>query len=150
MTEKPKNKLAELLKKHASVLRFLIVGGTNTLLDFILLFLFVGLGVDKIAANYISTGAAMVFSFFANKSFTFKDKTKKAKRQFALFFAVTIAGMWGLQPLIIWLVTSSLESYITNSDLNLFIAKVIATVATLVWNYLLYSRLVFKKESITS
>jgi len=132
-------------EKHGDKLRFAIVGGANTALDFILLFLFVNLGIDKILANYFSTGASLIFSFFANKSFTFKHKTGNAKKQFAAFLLVTITGLWVLQPIIIWIVTSALESQITNDSILLFVAKLIATIGSLIWNYLLYSRLVFKK-----
>ena len=137
--------MEKLLKKHAEKIRYLFVGGFNTLLDFVLLFLFVWLGIDKIPANYLSTGIAMVFSFFANRSFTFKNKDPRAKRQFILFFIVTIIGMWVIQPIVISFVTLATSSLITNSALNLFIAKIIATIASLIWNYMLYSRLVFKK-----
>ena len=134
-------------EKHGDKLRFAIVGGANTALDFILLFLFVNLGVDKILANYFSTGASLIFSFFANKSFTFKNKTGNAKKQFAAFLLVTITGLWVLQPIIIWAVTTLLESQITNDSILLFVAKLVATVGSLIWNYLLYSRLVFKKDA---
>jgi putative flippase GtrA len=134
-------------QKHADKFRFALVGGANTALDFILLFLFVNLGVNKIVANYFSTGISLIFSFFANKSFTFKNKTGNAKKQFGIFLLVTITGLWVLQPLIIWAVTSILDSYVSNESALLFIAKLIATVASLVWNYFLYSRLVFKKAT---
>ena len=137
-----------LLKKHGDKIRFALVGGANTALDFILLFLFVNLGVNKIIANYLSTGISLIFSFFANKSFTFKDKSKKAKRQFAIFLVVTLAGLWVIQPIVIWLSSVVLEPYISNENIVLFIAKLIATVASLIWNYLLYSRLVFKTKDI--
>lgn len=140
-----KSSTTALIKKHAQKVRFMIVGGANTALDFILLFLFTGLGVDKIVANYFSTGISLVFSFFVNKSFTFKNKSGNAKKQFALFLIVTIIGLWAIQPIIIWVSTNSLAAYITNEPLNLFVAKLIATIASLIWNYLLYSRLVFKK-----
>lgn len=134
-------------KNHGDKLRFLVVGGANTALDFLLLFLFVNLGVNKIVANYFSTGIALLFSFYANKSFTFKDKSKNAKKQFLIFLAVTLTGLWVLQPIIIWISTSALAPHITNETSLLFVAKMIATIASLIWNYLLYSRLVFKKES---
>jgi len=139
--------MATALAKHADKLRFAIVGGANTALDFLVLFLFVNIGVDKIAANYISTSVALVFSFFANKSFTFKNTEKNSKKQFAIFLVVTLAGLWILQPIIIWVVSMSLAPYITNEAVLLFVAKLIATVASLIWNYLLYSRLVFKKAA---
>ncbi len=136
--------MAKALEKHAEKIRFAIVGGANTALDFALLFLFTNIGINKFVANYLSTGISLIFSFFVNKSFTFKNKSENAKKQFVLFLVVTIAGLWLLQPLIIWITTSILDVYISNENITLFIAKLIATVGSLIWNYLLYSRLVFK------
>ena len=131
--------MEKIVQKHAKKIRFVLVGGTNTVIDFGILFGLTFLGVDKIIANYISTSIALVFSFFANKSFTFKNTSKNAKRQFILFLVVTLIGLWVLQPLIIWGYTSLLD----DSPLSLFIAKLIATIVTLIWNYLFYSRVVF-------
>jgi putative flippase GtrA len=134
----------ELAKKHAQKIRFAIVGAANTALDFALLFLFVGLGIDKIPANYLSTGISFIFSFFVNKSFTFKNKSGNAKKQFVLFIIITIIGLWVIQPLIITAVAAMLAGTSWASALILFVAKIIATLASLVWNYILYSKIVFK------
>ena len=136
----------QLLKKHAEKVKFIIVGGANTAIDFVILFGLTFLGVDKLVANFFSTSVALVFSFFVNKSFTFKNETKNAKKQFALFLVITLFGLWVIQPLVILGVTSLTESFITNSAISLFIAKLVATVASLIWNYIFYSRIVFKKE----
>lgn len=136
--------MEQLRKKHAQKIRYGIVGAFNTALDFVLLFIFVAIGLDRIPANYLSTGVSMIFSFFGNKKFTFKNNSEKTKRQFILFIAVTIIGVWVVQPLVIWIATLTLDPYMTNKSIELFIAKLIATGASLVWNYLLYSRLVFK------
>lgn len=133
--------MEDLLKKHAKKLRFAIVGGTNTVIDFGILFGLSGLGLDKILANYLSTSAALGFSFFANKKYTFKSEAS-AKRQIVPFLVVTLIGLWVLQPLIIWAYTATLG----DDSLSLFVAKLLATVATLIWNYLLYSRFVFKES----
>lgn len=125
--------------KHAKKLRFALVGGVNTAIDFGILFGLTWLGLDKIVANYISTSIALIFSFFANKTFTFKTTSGSAKRQFTLFLAVTLVGLWVVQPLIIW----SYTALMGESPLSLLVAKLIATIASLIWNYLLYSRVVF-------
>ncbi len=138
--------MEKLLKKHAEKVKFIFVGGANTAIDFVILFGLTFLGVDKIVANFFSTSVALVFSFFVNKSFTFKNETKNAKKQFALFLVITLFGLWVIQPLVILGVTSLTESFITNSAISLFIAKLVATVASLIWNYIFYSRIVFKKE----
>lgn len=136
----------ELVKKHAEKIRFGVVGIANTALDFAILFLLVSLGLDKIPANYISTGTAFIFSFFVNKSFTFKSKGGNVKKQFLYFLIITIIGIWIIQPLIIAGISSLLAGTGWASAVILFAAKVIATVATLIWNYIFYSRIVFKKE----
>lgn len=138
--------MAHLLKKHQSKVRFLIVGGVNTAIDFTLLFLFTALGMQKIAANTLSTGVAFIFSFFANRQYTFKDTSNRTiRRQFVAFTLVTLAGLWVLQPLIILAIAPFFEANIPNEQLALFVIKVIATAASMVWNYILYSRFVFKK-----
>ena len=136
----------ELAKKHAKKIRFGIVGIANTALDFAILFLLVALGLDKIPANYISTGVAFVFSFFVNKSFTFKSKGGNVKKQFVIFISISIVGLWIIQPVVITVISAALAHTGWASGLILFIAKIIATIASLIWNYVFYSRLVFKKE----
>jgi putative flippase GtrA len=135
----------ERLKKHADKLRFGIVGVANTALDFIVLFLLVGLGFDKIPANYISTSIAFIFSFFVNKSFTFKSKGGNIPKQFLVFLGITMVGLWIIQPLIILGVGALLAGTGWSEGVILFAAKIVATVGSMIWNYLLYSRLVFKK-----
>lgn len=137
--------MVESLRKHAEKIRFAAVGAANTALDFLILFILVGLGVDKIIANYFSTGLALIFSFFVNKSFTFKSKTGNAKKEFVLFIIITLIGLWVLQPVIINFVSQLLAGHGLTNGLILLIAKLIATIISLIWNYILYSKIVFKK-----
>lgn len=130
-----------LIKKHESKLRFALVGGTNTAIDFGILFLLHGLGVNKYIANIVSTSVAFIFSFFANRRFTFQSK-KAVRTQVIPFLIVTLTGLWVLQPIVIWLVLLPLQQL--DQTMALFIAKLVATVVSLVWNYVLYSRSVFK------
>ena len=77
--------MKDLLAQHAEKFRFALVGGFNTALDFGILFGLTALGVDKIVANYASTSISFIFSFFANKTFTFKAKSGNAKREYRLY-----------------------------------------------------------------
>lgn len=139
-------KITKLLKKHAEKLRFALVGSFNTALDFGILFGLVFLGLERIPANYISTSVAFIFSFFANKTFTFRSKGGNVGKQFVLFVVITIFGLWAIQPVVILGVGSVLDDTTLPEALVLLLAKGTATVASLIWNYLLYSRVVFKKE----
>jgi putative flippase GtrA len=138
--------MKDLLAQHAEKFRFALVGGFNTALDFGILFGLSALGVDKIVANYISTSVSFIFSFFANKTFTFKAKSGNARREFISFIVVTLAGLWVLQPLVITAVSELLATTALDDTAVLLIAKLLATIVSLIWNYVLYSRVVFKKH----
>lgn len=139
--------MEKLIKKHAEKLRFGAVGGANTALDFGILFVLVFLGVDKIFANFVSTSTAFVFSFFANRSFTFKLTTKTTKKQIGLFVVITLFGLWIIQPIIITEIGWMLNDFGPRGPIVLLIGKVCATVVTLVWNYVLYRKFVFTKTT---
>lgn len=138
--------MREHLKKHAEKYRFGVVGVANTVIDFGILFLLVHLGVNEIVANYISTGTAFIFSFFVNRSFTFKSKDGNVAKQFATFLVVTMFGLWVIQPLIIAGILGATSGWHLSSDLMLLGAKLAASVASLIWNYIMYARFVFKKR----
>jgi len=138
--------MQNLLKKHAEVIRFAIVGAANTVIDFSILFLLVNLGLDKIPANYISTFVAFISSFFINKSYTFKSTGGNTKKQFGLFIVITIIGLWVIQPIVILTISPAVASLGFSSGISLLASKLVATLASMIWNYLLYSRIVFKKE----
>lgn len=139
--------MKELAKKHAQKLKFAIVGGANTVLDFGLLFLFVSLGLDKIPANYISTGIAFISSFYFNRTFTFNAKGGNVKKQAVLFLVITMIGLWVIQPIVISLITFAITPLGINDSISLLVAKLLATVASLIWNYIMYARFVFKKPA---
>jgi len=138
--------MRNLALRHAEKIRFSLVGGANTALDFGILFVLVFLGLDKIVSNFISTSVAFCFSFFVNKSFTFKSTSGSAKKQFILFLIITLIGLWVLQPLIISGVEVLLNDSAFTTPTILLIGKLAATAVTLVWNYVLYSKYVFKKD----
>ena len=139
-----------VLKKHGTKIRFALVGGINTLIDFGLLFAFSSLfGVPRGLANILSTSVAFVFSFFANKKFTFQSSSKEnIVSEMVLFTIVTLFGLWVIQGLIIHFLTPVITSFGLTETIALLGAKLIATVASLIWNYLLYSRAVFAKNTL--
>ena len=143
--------MQEIAKKHADKLRFTIVGSINTVIDFSILFtLTMFLNIPKELANFISTSVSFLFSFFANKQYTFKSTSKNLKRQFLLFTIVTLFGLWVIQTIIIAVITPIFTNLGVNKPAALLISKLIATAASLIWNYTLYSRVVFKKSKNSS
>lgn len=137
-----------MTSRTAEKARFLLVGMTNTIIDFGILFILNSLGLPILVANIISTTTAFCFSFFANRKFTFRAIDGNLKRQIPLFIIVTLFGLWVLQTIVISLVSPVLSDLGITGALNTLVAKVVATVITLIWNYTLYSRLVFRKDPI--
>lgn len=126
-------------------LRFLLVGAGATVLDFSLLFLFRFFGLPTIAANYPATTIAMLASFVANRRFTFRAHGANLKKQLILFFTVTLFALWIIQPIVIAIVEPFAVSHLS-AAYAAFIAKLCATATSLVWNYTLYSRIVFPEN----
>jgi len=140
LTEKLKN------SHQHQVVRYSAVGVINTVIDFGLLFLLKSTGLPIELANICSTGAAFVFSFFANKKYTFKTTDTNVVREMVLFVVVTLFGLWVLQTIVINLTMPMARQITSDQNIALLIAKLIATVVSLVWNYLLYNKVVFKKD----
>ena len=126
--------------------RFLVVGAVNTALDFGLLIGLTGLGLASIPANFISTAVAFLFSFSANRRYTFQATSGHVGKQITLFIVVTFFGLWAIQPVIILLVEPQIISLGSSEWIALITAKLLATIVTMVWNFVLYSRVVFKTK----
>ena len=141
-----KNTTRRIIKNSRTLGRFVIVGGLNTALDFGILIGLTMLGLDKIVANIISSTTAFIFSFFANKKYTFKTTDTNVAREMVLFVIVTLFGLWVLQTLVIWLTTPMAVAIFHDTSYALIASKLLATVVSMTWNYLLYSKLVFKKH----
>ena len=132
--------------KNSQVFKFVIIGGFNTVLDFSILFGLTFIGVNSIIANIFSTGISFISSFVLNKKVTFKSENKTRKellREMILFTIVTLFGLWGIQSVIISIVSPIFNNFIDNQSIVLFLSKCFATAFSLVWNFVLYKKVVF-------
>lgn len=134
------------MKNKSQLIRFGLIGVINTALDFGLLFILKSIGLMATTANIFSTSIAFVFSFFANKKYTFRSSRTNIVREMILFVAVTLFGLWVLQTGVIWLVLPHLSKLLRSSEMGLLATKLIATAVSMTWNYILYDKLVFKKS----
>jgi len=132
--------------KKSHKFRFGTVGAASTTIDFGILFGLHTLGLSSIASNFASTSTAFILSFTANRHYTFQANSGNVKKQIALFLIVTLFGIWAIQPVIIYGVEAGIASFNYPEWLDLAIAKLIATGATLFWNYFFYSRVVFPEN----
>jgi putative flippase GtrA len=142
--------------------RFASVGVINTIIDVSLFNLLAGrhFGWGKIRANLVSTTCAMTFSFIANRQFVFNSGHGNPLLQAAWFLGVTAFGLYGLQNLVIYILTE-----VWTAPVNLAVrltkllglsgllkkdlvirnsAKAAAIATSLVWNFVMYKRVVFR------
>lgn len=136
------NKMAIEIKREKIL--FGVVGVINTLIDFGFLFTLKFFGFPTIAANTMSTTIAFVASFTLNKKVVFKVYSSDLKREIALFVIVTLFGLWLLQPIVFVIIGWFIPPDYSSSYLALLISKICATCVTMVWNYVAYSRIVFR------
>lgn len=128
-------------------IKFATIGAFNTALDFAILFSLKALGINVAFSNIVSTGITFILSFILNKKITFNstNKTKQENiKEFLSFTIITLFGLWAIQTLVIYIITSILSNILI-SNITLFIAKIIATIFSLIWNFVLYKKVVFKK-----
>ena len=136
-----------LTKNNQQKTWFIIVGTINTVIDFGVFSFLVLAGLPTVLANYPAPTIALIFSFFANRHFTFRASSSKMTRQVVLFFGVTLFGLWVIQPTIIHML-EPLTTKVFNQDyLGALMAKIAATIVTLFWNFILYKRVVFKQNT---
>ena len=65
----------KLVQKHKAKIKFVLVGGTNFLLDLGIYTLLTNvLGWNQIVANIISVTISMIFSFYMNYTFVWRSQ----------------------------------------------------------------------------
>jgi putative flippase GtrA len=143
---KKKIKQAYDAAKHSKKIKFGLVGVINTIVDFSILNILVHFfGFTLIPANIVSTTCAMLTSFTLNKTAVFPEAGRDHIRQLVLFFAVTLTGVWLVQTGVMFGVYQLLDPLVSwPSAILLNIAKIVGIGVGLVWNYMWYSRVVFR------
>ena len=133
---------------NSQKIRFGLVGILNTLIDISIYSLLSWLSVGILFANFISTSCGMAASYGLNRSFTFRSSSKNFKKEIMLFLAITVFGLWVIQPLIIYITTPPVRSLFgwLPSIFVILIPKVCAVTVALVWNYNFYNRIVFSSD----
>ena len=132
---------------HRAFLRYVLVGGFNTLLDIALFTLLaVPVGLPPLVANVCSTVVTMSVSYLLNRLFVFRSDSGVA-RTVGQFVAVTLTSAFVVQSIVIesvirlgeWVVPTLDHGVLTSG------AKVCATGVGMITNYLGY-RWLFRKR----
>lgn len=131
---------------------FSIIGVFNTILDIVIYTVLRSNGQSVLVSNIISVSIALIGSYLLNSRITFKAK-KWTTLSFLGFLAVTLFGLWVLQTAVIYLIVDHLKllgtSWLTifgrkKGLVKIVVPKILATGVTFIWNYIWYSKVIFK------
>lgn len=140
--------LRQLVRARGAFLRYVLVGGLNTLLDvglFTLLATVVHL--YPLLANVISTSITMCVSYVLNRMFVFRSDRSPA-RTLPQFVVVTLFSALVVQSAVIWVIIHLGSHLLPQVPYNALApaAKICATVVGMISNYLGY-RWLFRPPS---
>ena len=144
--------LGKLMSFIPQFSRFVAVGLLNTAIDFGTLNIISAItgvhsGVVVGGINIPGFIIAVCNSYFWNKVWVFHDKDKKGFfADFPRFITVTLIGLLINDVLIFIITTYTVPFGNVNPTTWLNIAKAIATVFTLIWNFLGYKLIVFNRK----
>lgn len=122
-------------------IRFFIVGVSNTAVDFTVYFLLtrtIGFfGEHILVANTISFITASTWSYFANRTFTFRRKNKASVHE-ALRFYISNVSAFALSMFTLY----SVVHIFGESDI---LGKILASTVSMIWNFSLSKLWVFSR-----
>ena len=122
--------------------RYILVGLSNVALDFLIYIpltrLFPFWRRHYLLANFLSFMIVITWSFFLNKHWTYQEKSKKNKTQYAKFLIITIAGLILYESIL----------YVSIQFLSLYdlLAKILAIPIMSFWNFFMHRKWTFKKQ----
>ena len=133
------------------LIKFAMVGLANTAVDFGILNLLMAMtgiysGKNIFFLNSVSFVFAVIHSYFWNKFWTFKAKKTEATKEFLQFLIVSIIGLL-INGAIVYMITTWIKPMFGLTEISWANAgKIAATVISLVWNFIGYKFIVFKKK----
>lgn len=118
------------VKLFIQIFKFVIVGGTATVLDWILYYILYNyLKINPLIANIISFSISTVYNYWASTKWVFEvNKDKSSKRLFIEFVLFSVIGL-GLTELLLWIGIDVLS-------MNAMLTKIIATIIVMIFNFI--------------
>lgn len=122
-----------------NLVRYILVGGGSYVIEMgLILFLTYLVHVNPVLSVGIAFWFGLVISFVLQKIVAFGD-TSKSKKQLTtqtIQYAVLVGVNYLFTLLFVWATTSLI---------GIFFARTIALAITTTWNYVIYSKVIFKK-----
>jgi putative flippase GtrA len=135
---------------RVKILRFGLVGVANTFVDYAILnvLVFVSGVVSPfglVLCNFCSFLGANINSYVMNKRWTFEDRSQWSQREYLLFLLCSLGGL-GINCGVIFVLSQHLFNPGVSFFVHFNLAKLVATIASMVWNFFSYKMFVFKRH----
>lgn len=120
------------------IIRFCITGFVGTIIDIVLLALFVETFKSPIIlANSLSFSVTIVISFLIHKFWTFKDRETEHVKQFFIYLAISLIGL-GISNAALFVLIAQGFWYLS--------AKIVAVLIVVFWSFSANNALTFKNR----
>lgn len=130
------------MKKYINLflqlIKFGIVGGISTLLDYGLMLLFAEVfGIFYLLSSTLSYTISLVFNYIASMRYVFRGREDMNKlKEFLIFTVLCLMGL-GINQLVLWLI-------VEYAGIDYRISKIGATGVVMIWNFV--TRKLFLEE----
>jgi putative flippase GtrA len=119
--------------------RFVLIGGTATLIDWILFYIFsIKLNIYYQLSLVMSFSVSVCFNFIFTKMFTFKNKSKKHLKQFFIYLSISLISLV--------LSMGIMFIFVEKVLLDKMVSRVFTTGIVLFVNYVVHKNLTFNKK----
>ena len=126
-------------KLLVQIFKFIIVGGTATILDWIIYFvLYKFVHIEPIIGNLVAFGISVIYNYWASCKYVFEVTKEKSKTRLLIeFFIFAFVGL-GINELLIWIFVNQLHW-------NAMLVKILATIIVMVFNFITRKKFLEKK-----
>lgn len=140
-------KIKTLYNKHKEVILYLIFGGLTTVINYIVYFIFISLGVHYEVSNCIAWVAGVTFAYLTNRSIVFDSQANGAKKKIIEAVEFVLARVFSLlaEMLLLFLFIDVIQLN-PNKQWNELIAKLIGAVVVIILNYIASKFVIFAKK----
>ena len=143
-----KQKIIDKLKnnpKLKEIFLYIVFGGLTTVINYVVFALFRELILTSSApshlliSNLVAWVLSVLFAFFTNRKYVFESKSNKSFKELVLFFAARVLSFLLFDQF-------SLYAMVTWLGINQYIAKLIANIFVVIFNYIASKLVIFNKN----
>ena len=132
--------IASLIKKFS---KFSLVGGSALCIDFILLIVMIDyMYMNPYLSKIISMATMIFYTWYFNRTFTFKNKNKNRVGQIIQYYLLMILGLS-----VNYVIYSASLSYLENINYNYLVASALGSATAMMINFCNMNFIIFKKRA---